>query len=95
MPNNRRRLTGRVTRAKTPKTIMVEVATTKRHPLYGKVLKRTKKYLVHDEHNQATPGDLVRIVESRPLSRRKRWALETILRTQAQPAAGEIAEETL
>ncbi|MBN1285130.1 MAG: 30S ribosomal protein S17 [Anaerolineae bacterium] len=80
MPNTRRRLTGEVVSAKMQKTIVVSVATTRRHRLYGKVISTKKKYLVHDEHNQARPGDVVRIVESRPISRRKRWVLEAIER---------------
>ncbi|MCZ7544005.1 MAG: 30S ribosomal protein S17 [Anaerolineae bacterium] len=78
MTNKRRRLTGRVISAKMHKTIMVAVSTTKQHPVYGKVLKTTKKYMVHDEAEAAQPGDIVRIVESRPVSKRKRWALEAI-----------------
>ncbi len=91
MPNTRRRLTGRVVSARMQKTIVVAIETTKRHPLYGKVIRKSKSYLVHDEHNQATPGDMVRIVESRPISRHKRWALESILRTQHK-AADEATE---
>jgi small subunit ribosomal protein S17 len=63
------------------KTIVVEVERLQRHRLYGKVLKRTKKYMAHDEDNACRPGDLVRIVESRPLSRRKHWVVEEIMET--------------
>jgi small subunit ribosomal protein S17 len=79
MPNNRRRLIGRVSSAKMDKTIVVKVDVAKRHPVYDKVLHETRKYYAHDEQNQAQEGDLVQIVESRPLSRLKRWALERIL----------------
>ena len=81
MKGQRKRLTGRVTSDKMDKTVVVEVERLKRHRLYGKVLKRTKKYLAHDEQNACRIGDLVRIVESRPLSRRKHWVIEEIMET--------------
>jgi small subunit ribosomal protein S17 len=63
---------------------VVAVETTKRHPLYEKVIRRVKKYKVHDEHNEARPGDLVRIEECRPLSRHKRFRIvEWIERAEA------------
>jgi small subunit ribosomal protein S17 len=79
MPNNRRRLVGRVVSNKMNKTIVVAVDVSKRHRLYDKVVHETHKYYAHDEENNAKEGDLVQIVESRPLSRTKRWALETVL----------------
>jgi small subunit ribosomal protein S17 len=79
MSNSRRRLTGVVTRAKSQKTISVKVDQSYRHPLYQKVVRSSKSYLVHDEMN-CRPGDQVRIIESRPISRRKRWAVESVLR---------------
>ena len=82
MKGQRKRLTGRVTSDKMDKTVVVEVERLKRHRLYGKVLKRTKKYLAHDEENACRIGDLVRIIESRPLSRRKHWVVEQIMETQ-------------
>jgi len=81
MKVRRKRLTGRVTSDKMDKTIVVEVERLQRHRLYGKVLKRTKKYMAHDEENTCRIGDLVRIVESRPLSRRKHWVVEQIMET--------------
>ena len=81
MKVQRKRLTGRVTSDKMDKTVVIEVERLKRHRLYGKVLKRTKKYLAHDEENACRIGDLVRIIESRPLSRRKRWVVEQIMET--------------
>ncbi|MFP3853518.1 MAG: 30S ribosomal protein S17 [Anaerolineales bacterium] len=78
MSNNRRRLTGVVTRANMPKTVMVEVARDHRHPLYGKVLRSAKKYLVHDEIG-CRPGDEVVIVESQPISKRKRFVVEEVI----------------
>lgn len=72
-----------MTSDKMDKTVVVEVERLQRHPLYGKVVKRTKKYMAHDEENACRIGDLVRIVESRPLSRRKRWVVEEILETRS------------
>jgi small subunit ribosomal protein S17 len=83
MRGQRKRLIGRVTSDKMDKTVVVEVERLKRHRLYGKVLKRTKKYMAHDEENACRIGDLVRIVESRPLSRRKSWVVEEIMETEA------------
>lgn len=94
MPNKRRRLIGRVSSAKMDKTIVVKVDVAKRHPIYDKVLHKTRKYYAHDERNEAQEGDLVQIVESRPLSRLKRWALERILeRREAKQATVSAAEE--
>ncbi len=61
------------------KTVVVEVETTKRHKLYGKVIRMVKKYKVHDEHNEAGLGDRVQIIESRPISRHKRYSLVAVL----------------
>ncbi|MGC8836782.1 MAG: 30S ribosomal protein S17 [Anaerolineae bacterium] len=86
MRERRKRLVGRVTSDKMDKTVVVRVERLKRHPLYGKVIRVFKKYKAHDEGNQCRVGDLVRIVESRPLSREKRWVVETILeRAQETP----------
>jgi len=76
---------------KMDKTVVVRVERTMRHPRYGKVVRRVKKYKAHDEENRCRVGDLVRIVESRPLSREKRWVVERILKR----AAGEVAEAEL
>jgi small subunit ribosomal protein S17 len=62
------------------KTIVVRVERRFRHPTYGKEIRRFKKFYAHDEKNEAGPGDVVRIVETRPLSRLKRWRLVEILR---------------
>jgi len=61
------------------KTIVVRVQRTTTHPLYGKTLRVSKKYHVHDEANDARVGDTVRIVETRPLSKLKRWRLQEIV----------------
>lgn len=79
MTNTRRRLTGEVIRARMQKTVTVRVKQTSRHPLYGKVIRTHKDYLVHDEEG-CRLGDKVKIVESRPISRRKRWVVEEVMR---------------
>ncbi len=79
MREQRKRLVGVVTSDKMDKTVVVSVATTKRHPIYGKVVSRVKKYKVHDENNDSNVGDRVLIIESRPYSREKRFALVSVL----------------
>jgi small subunit ribosomal protein S17 len=76
-------LLGTVTSNKMQKTIVVEVTRKKAHPLYGRVISIRKKFYAHDEKNEAHVGDLVRIEESRPLSRLKRWTLKEIVRKTA------------
>ena len=75
--------TGVVVSNKMQKSIVVAVEWQVRHGLYGKTERRTSKFMVHDEENTAKVGDLVAIVETRPLSRRKRWALKQIVRPAA------------
>jgi small subunit ribosomal protein S17 len=72
-------LTGKVVSAKNNKTITVLVETYKKDPLYGKRVKSSKKYAVHDETNKAKEGDTVRIVEAKPISKDKRWAVAEIV----------------
>ena len=79
MKAQRKKMVGVVVSDKMDKTVMVEVARSARHPLYGKVLRRVKKYMAHDEQNECQMGDRVEIIESRPLSRRKRWAVKQIV----------------
>ena len=79
MREQRKRLVGRVTSDKMQKTVVVSVETLKRHPLYNKVIRRTNKYKAHNPNDAAKIGDLVQIVESQPLSREKRWAVEKVL----------------
>lgn len=81
MANNRRRLVGRVISDKMQKTVVVQIERRKMHPLYKKVVISTKKIMAHDESDQVPVGALVRVVESRPLSRHKRWVVETVLET--------------
>jgi len=82
---------GNVVSTKMQKTIVVEVEMRKAHPKYKRIVKSNKKFYAHDEQNSARVGDVVRIRESRPLSKLKRWALEEIVRrsslTQIEDAA--------
>ncbi len=78
MPNNRKRLVGRVVSDKMQKTVVVAIENRKMHPIYRKVVSSTKKVLAHDETG-AGMGALVRIVASRPISKRKRWVVEAVL----------------
>jgi len=73
--NLSRTLTGRVTSDKTDKTITVLVERKVKHPLYGKIMVRSKKYHVHDETNEFHHGDLVTIEECRPISKTKAWSV--------------------
>jgi len=77
--NSRKVEIGKVVSDKMDKTIVVAVETYKKHPLYHKRVKYTKKYKAHDELNAAKIGDLVRIMETRPLSKDKRWRLVEIV----------------
>ncbi len=78
-PAHQRQLVGQVVSDKMAKTIVVEVSRQVRHPRYQKVMRVYKKFYAHDEQEQASVGDTVRIVESRPLSRLKRWRLDAVL----------------
>jgi len=79
MREQRKRLVGVVTSDKMDKTVIVEVTTTKRHPVYGKVMRVRKKYKAHDENNEANEGDRVEMIESKPISRHKRFMVTSIL----------------
>ncbi len=79
----RKELYGKVVSNKMKKTIVVEVTRKKSHALYGRVISIRKKFYAHDEKNEAHVGDFVRIEESRPLSRLKRWTLKEIVRKTA------------
>jgi len=70
---------GRVVSNRMDKTVVVAVETPKRHPLYKKTIKRMVKYKAHDEGNKCGLGDLVKIIETRPLSRLKRWRVAEII----------------
>jgi len=76
---NRKTRIGRVVSDKMDKTIIVAVETKVRHPLYGKTINRTTKFKAHDENNEAKINDRVEIMETRPLSKEKRWRLVQIV----------------
>jgi small subunit ribosomal protein S17 len=78
-PNARKTREGIVTGDAMDKTVVVTVVDRVRHPLYGKTMQRTKKLYVHDEANDAKAGDRVRVQETRPLSKQKRWRLVEVL----------------
>lgn len=77
--SNRKEKTGLVTSNKMKKTIVVSVQRQIKHPKYGKFIKRTSKFMAHDEKNESNIGDTVRIVETRPLSKNKCWRLVEIV----------------
>lgn len=70
---------GRVISDKMDKTVVVAVESRIRHPLYGRIIRRTKKFKAHDETNMAHVGDLVEIMECRPLSKDKRWRVSRVV----------------
>lgn len=80
----RREITGIVISDKMQKTIVVKITRSVRHAFYKKYIDRTMKFKAHDEKNVAKMGDLVTLVESRPLSRHKRWVLQTVVRKAEQ-----------
>lgn len=77
--NLRKSRIGVVTSTAMEKTITISVERKLRHPIYGKFVKKTKKFMAHDEKNDCNVGDTVRIMETRPLSKNKRWRLVEIL----------------
>lgn len=77
--NLRKTRTGKVVSNKMQKTIVVAVEDHVRHPLYGKIVKRTYKLKAHDENNDCNIGDTVKVMETRPLSKDKRWRLVSII----------------
>ena len=77
--NLRKTRIGLVTSDKMDKTIVVSIVDNVKHPLYGKIVKRTYKLKAHDENNEAKKGDRVRVMETRPLSKDKRWRLVEII----------------
>jgi small subunit ribosomal protein S17 len=89
--NNRRRLVGTVVSNKMQKTAVVEVERFYRHPLYRKVVRTAKQYKAHDELG-VNPGDKVRIVESKPISRTKFWVVEEVLRVEERSEDDTVEE---
>ena len=86
MAGQRKTLVGTVVSDKMDKTVVVVVESTTRHRLYHKIMKRSKRFMAHDDRLEAKPGDIVRITETRPLSRHKRWRVAEIVQR------GEVAE---
>ena len=89
--NNRRRITGVVTSNKMTKTVVVEITRVFRHPLYRKVVHSSKRVKAHDEIG-CQIGDRVQIVESRPLSRDKRWVVESVIQKEIRTADTGVAD---
>ena len=86
MEGKRKTRFGKVISDKMDKTVVIAVETPRRHPLYKKTIRRAVKYKAHDEKNQCQSGDMVRIVEMRPLSKEKRWRVAEIV------TKGEVAD---
>jgi small subunit ribosomal protein S17 len=86
MEKQQKNRVGRVVSDKMDKTVIVEVAATRQHPLYKKVIRKVVSFKAHDEKNECRSGDFVRIVETRPLSKDKRWRVSEII------TKGEVAE---
>jgi small subunit ribosomal protein S17 len=87
----KRVLTGTIVSDKTDKTVVVKVERRVKHPLYGKIIKRSKNYHAHDEGNEFHQGDTVRIEETRPISKLKTWRVLDRVDTHATPAKADIA----
>ena len=86
---------GQVVSAKMAKTIVVQVERRVPHPLYKRIVTKRKKFYAHDEKGEAKAGDIVRIIESRPLSKLKRWTLGVIVRRAVQVAVEPSALDNL
>jgi small subunit ribosomal protein S17 len=87
--SDKARVQGVVTSDRMEKSVVVSVERQVRHPLYGKIQRRTSTFLAHNEGNEAKLGDLVEIVEGRPMSRRKRWAVVRIVKRAIEVDAAE------
>ena len=94
MENKRKVRTGKVVSNKMNKTVVVSIENLVRHPLYKKVIRRVRHFKAHDENNACKMGDIVTIIETRPLSKDKRWRVAEILKTGtvAEVLPEEIAE---
>tara|TARA_B110000495_G_scaffold172674_1_gene161750 strand:+ start:119 stop:406 length:288 start_codon:yes stop_codon:yes gene_type:complete len=90
---NTKTMTGKVVSNKMNKTVVIKVERRFAHPVFKKVVKTTKKYKVHDEKNECLEGDIIRIQETRPLSKEKRWRLIGII-TKDKLAKKEKAEQS-
>ena len=87
----KRVLTGRIVSDKTDKTVVVSVERKVKHPLYGKIIRRSKKYHAHDEANEFKAGETVRIEETAPISKLKTWKVIERVNTHATPERADIA----
>ncbi|HEX8125593.1 MAG TPA: 30S ribosomal protein S17 [Allosphingosinicella sp.] len=87
----KRVLTGIIVSDKTDKTVVVNVERRVKHPLYGKIIKRSKKYHAHDEGNEFKQGETVRIEETRPISKLKTWKVIDRVDTHATPEKADVA----
>ena len=87
----KRVLTGRIVSDKTDKTVVVLVERRVKHPLYGKIIKRSKKYHAHDEGNEFKAGETVRIEETRPISKLKTWRVIERIGAQATAPKADVA----
>ncbi len=87
----KRVLTGTIVSDKTDKTVVVKVERRVKHPLYGKIIKLSKKYHAHDEGNEFREGETVRIEETRPMSKLKTWRVVERVDTHAAPAKADVA----
>ncbi|MBM3736209.1 MAG: 30S ribosomal protein S17 [Acidobacteria bacterium] len=90
--SNKQEKTGLVVSNNMTKTIVVEVTRRVAHPLYKRIITKRKKFYAHDEQGTAKVGDVVRIVECRPMSALKRWTLGEVVRAAVQVGAGENAD---
>ena len=75
----RKTIQGRVVSDRAEKSVVVEIETRKRHPVFKKMVKRTRRFMAHDEKNECRPGDTVRLMETRPLSKTKRWRVVEVV----------------
>ena len=91
--SRRKTLLGEVVSTRMQKTIIIEVQRKKRHPLYNRIVARSRRFYAHDERGEARLGDVVRVEETRPLSKLKRWRLIEIVRRAAIVPAQEAGEE--
>ena len=91
-PKRKTTKTGVVIAKKMRKTVTVRLERQLRHPLYKKVIRRRKTFLAHDEYEKCKVGDIVRIIETRPISRRKRWRVAEIIGLSSAEAESEIGE---
>ncbi|MBW4437092.1 MAG: 30S ribosomal protein S17 [Pleurocapsa minor GSE-CHR-MK-17-07R] len=95
MANTRRRLIGTVVSDKMEKTVTVQIENRKLHPIYKKVVKTTKKLMAHDESNSIPVGAVVRVVESKPLSKNKRWVVEEVLSATGKEQLTALPDEAI